>query len=123
MIRASTRRLHAPEQVEADVLVTVVVVAVGFERQHVLFDEGARAQADVVQLWCESEVHRPGLSSEERYLDRSIRKVASKKSTTRIIPDNKAVPKSAAGFPGACCFPEIDTSVSTRVTRPSSPNH
>ncbi len=49
--------LHGAQQVEADVLVVVVVGAVGFERQHVLLDEAARAQADVLDLGRKGEVH------------------------------------------------------------------
>src|SRR5437588_630019 len=45
------------EKVEADVVVVVVIAAIGFERQHVLFNEGARAQTDVLDLARKREVH------------------------------------------------------------------
>src|SRR5262249_21371344 len=56
-------RAHVREQVEPDVLVAIVVVAVRLERQHVLLDEGAGAPADVLDLGREREVHDPCLST------------------------------------------------------------
>src|SRR5262249_60048843 len=50
--------------VEADVLVIVIIAGIGSERQHVLLDEAARAQTDVLDLGGKSEVHaqRPRLT-------------------------------------------------------------
>ena len=50
-------RLHLCKHIEADVLVLVVVCHVGFERQHVLVDEAARAPPDIFDLGREREVH------------------------------------------------------------------
>ncbi len=48
---------HAREQIEADVLVVVVVRPIGLERQHMLFHEGARAHADILDLGGQREIH------------------------------------------------------------------
>ena len=47
--RGPSLGLQAAQHVEADVLVVVVVAGIGFERQHMLLDEAARAQADVLE--------------------------------------------------------------------------
>ena len=40
-----------------DILVLGEILRIGFERQHVLFDEGAHAQADVLDFGRQREVH------------------------------------------------------------------
>ncbi len=44
-------------RVERNVLVLGKILRIGFERQHVLLDEGARAQAQVLDLGRKSEIH------------------------------------------------------------------
>src|SRR5262245_16429299 len=48
---------YAREQIEPDVLMVVVVGPIGLERQHLLFNKGARAPADVRDLIGQREIH------------------------------------------------------------------
>ena len=50
-------RLHRREPRQRDVLVLGKIFRIGFERQHVLLDEGARAHADIFDLGRKGEVH------------------------------------------------------------------
>src|SRR4029453_19467637 len=45
------------QQLEADVLVIVIVAGIGFEREHVRLHEAARAETDVLDLGGKGKVH------------------------------------------------------------------
>src|SRR5205814_2339356 len=50
-------RAHGFEQIEPDVLVVVIIAAIGFERQHMFRHKRARALADVFEFGGEGEIH------------------------------------------------------------------
>ncbi len=52
-------RLHAGENIEANIFVLVIDVRPALQRQHVLFDECARAQPQVLELGRERKIHGP----------------------------------------------------------------